>query len=552
MKRKILSALLACFAPAFLKVSAAETLAGVESVSSVQPASIGDLEIFLKANHTSGRPFPDVGYSAFKRPFLSLNGFSKNEKGIIKGEAVSFIQQMVTLCYFAFTRQMDLQKNTPLCGLFGSSKTASRIEMQQHYFSTNHKYFLKFQEMLMQVLEWAKEYPAKKVEAARALSQPYGISAELGIVWVKDNNGIVPMPINPQKMSKMIYQAAAPYGWWGDYYQRSIMVIEGKLIESPGVYVESKDGRVFKFVQERGALGGFVTNPKTARTMEDYPVVSFLQSMSLFRVQEGIQKAFIHLPHSWEEQQEFEAVLLEELQKDLEAGDQDAGFAESFLGAYVRSLEWNTSKVEVIEEPLVDTLLVGKSSSVASLPDVLTQRIDSLYEQQVRVEYEARVRKQQEEISKKVAEGSVVGRPKPHKGGKGTSAPSKAPAKDSTPTSLDQDVFTAEQRAELIAKILNDVKERGRVKWRTLARMIITGLKSAAKGDHVIVDCTGRGSHFGLRLKGVEEGAGLTVVRPHGKADRTVSAGEAKSLAEKLIELTFKVMSVEQQTTPSK
>lgn len=218
------------------------------------------------------------------------------------------------------------------------------------------------------------------------------------------------------------------------------------------------------------------------------------------------------------------------MRADLAASGDGAVFAEGFLSAYVRSLEWREPGSGEAQAKEVDAPVLA--------PDILNHQIDALYE--------AQVRKHQDEISRQVSEGVVVGRPEktPKCGKKKSSAASfsRTTAEVVAPSSLDQERATKEARAALKTKISNDLKERGRIKWRTLARMIVVGLRAAMNNNKLIIDCTGRGSHFGLRLQGAQEAAGLTVVRPHGKTDRTVSAGEARGLADQLIDLTFKVL----------
>jgi hypothetical protein len=194
----------------------------------------------------------------------------------------------------------------------------------------------------------------------------------------------------------------------------------------------------------------------------------------------------------------------------------------------VRSLEWRESVSG--EAP------AKEADAPAIAQDILSQQIDALYE--------AQVRKHQQEISRQVSEGTVVGRPQkaPKGGKKKSSAASFSKSNAEAETSLADRAAAEEAKAALKRTILNDLKEQGRVKWRTLARMIIVGLKSAMNDDRLVIDHSGRGSHFGLRLQGSHESAGLTVVRPHGKTDRTVSAGEARGLADQLIDLTFKVL----------
>lgn len=141
------------------------------------------------------------------------------------------------------------------------------------------------------------------------------------------------------------------------------------------------------------------------------------------------------------------------------------------------------------------------------------------------------------EISRKVAEGSITEKSKPSKKG-GAKHSTTAPA-----ASLDSDAKASlEGKEALRREILSKLKERGRVKWRTLARALIASFKSAYSDNTIVIRATEKRSHFMLNIVGERSSDGATIVRPHGKADRTISAGEARGLADNLIDVTFRLM----------
>ena len=528
MKRKILYILVLCLAQPCLKAS--KDLVPADASVCSTPSTIEELESFLR-DRIEGARFPEVGFASFKHPFLAKKCTSRTEELRAKNAAIGAIKSMVKLVYDVFEGEIDRQKQPVMVRGIAVGYAADRESTFRYYHENNHKYFLKYQEMLTQVLIWAKTGSLCS-EAERILKEPYGISSDFGFLWVRDNIGVVPMPYNHSEMRRqMIYQSCSPYGWWDDYRQRSVMFFRGRLVESAGVYIRTDGDFAYKFVRENGVSGEFVTSPYTMRVSSNHEMLVFLKSTAVFWEEgSGLSHAFIPLPSTPDEQREFEAVLLEELRNDLAAGGSAAVFAERFLLAYVRSLEWREpdsgeAQAKEADPPVLDQ-------------DILNNHINTLYE--------AQVRKHQEEISRQVSEGTVVGRPqKTPKGGKkkySTSSFSKTVSETEDKALLTERAAMEEAKAELKAKILNDLKKQGRVKWRTLVRMIIAGLRFPTNGKNLVVDCTGRGSHFGLRLQGAQESVGLTVVRPHGKTDRTVSAGEARSLADQLIDLTFQVL----------
>ncbi|MDP3936132.1 MAG: hypothetical protein Q8Q56_04010, partial [Alphaproteobacteria bacterium] len=158
--------------------------------------------------------------------------------------------------------------------------------------------------------------------------------------------------------------------------------------------------------------------------------------------------------------------------------------------------------------------------------------IDSLYEEQILAE--------QAEISRRVAEGSTAGRIRAPKKRGAKHATKTATARVTTSTVVTDS--SSEEKAALRREILSRLKERGRTKWRTLARALIAALRNAYSDNAIVIRVTEKGSHFMLHIEGEASSDGVTIIRPHGRADRTLSAGEARGLADNLIDLTFRLM----------
>ncbi len=527
MKRKILSILVLCFAQPCLKASQDLVPAGA-AICSTQATTEELLRFFRDGPYVV--VFPEGAFYDFFYPFLTKKHPSRLAEMRAQKAALLAAKEIVDFISFVFTQELARLNRPVIFDGRQVDQAPDREGCLKYYQKNNHGYFLKFQEMFMQVLAWAESGPMRQ-EAKRVLKNPHGISQDLGFLWMRDNRGIVPMPYDHKELGSLIFKSSYPYGYWGDLLQRGMVIDRGRLVESSGIYIYTKDGSVFRFVQENGVSKNFITSPLSIRMEKSWEEVVILRCENVFEISiDGYSHAFIPFPSTPDEQKEFEAVLLEELQANLAAGGSEAVFAEGFLSAYVRSLEWR--------EPGSGEAPAKEADTPAIAQDILSHQLDDLYE--------AQVRKHQEEISRQVSEGTVVGRPqKAQKGGKKKSSAasfSKSNAEAEDKTSLTDQAAAEEAKAALKAKILNDLKKQGRVKWRTLARMIIARLKSEMNGDRLVIDCAGRGSHFGLRLQGAHESAGLTVVRPHGKADRTVSAGEARGLADQLIDLMFKAL----------
>lgn len=337
MKRKILSILALCLVQTSTNASEPQDLVTSAAMTNCTPATIEGLESFVRPRIDGGL-FPEVGFSLFKAPFLTKKYPSRLEEAKAKNAAISVLGQIVALVFCAFNKeQADRKQPIHFAGV-EVGRAAARESTKRYYQENNHRYFLIFQEMCTQVLTWAATRETTRKEASRILTSNYGISSDFGIVWVRDNVGIVPMPYHHGTLGRTIYQACAPYGYWGDYYQRSIMVVDGRLIESAGLYIDSADGDFYKFVRESGVPGKFITSPITIRAHRSNEVLVFLNSAAVFRATlDGGCDAFIPLPSTPDEQKEFEAVLWRScdlilLQADLRRLFLPGGFCRHMRG----------------------------------------------------------------------------------------------------------------------------------------------------------------------------------------------------------------------------
>ena len=494
---------------------------GAGSTRYPAPSTLEQLDSFLRRNCDTD--FPEIGFSAFCRPFMP--GFSTLKRlDQIRAQtaAIETLGQMVALGYYAFTQEIErLKVKIP----HFAARAASRPEAMAHYKRFNHPHFLKFQDMITHLLELTQTKTGELGKDAKtALIQSHGSSDALKIAWLRDNTGIVPVPFQGN-LKRIIYSSSTPYGDWGDDLQRSLVFIDGKLIEAPGIHIHTKDdGTTFKFVRENGLRDRFITSPITMRSNAGHPIISTLLKPDAFRdgPEPSTRSVFLTLPANPIEENEFKAAFLEELMED--ATREDSPFAGAFISGYLKTLEYVEPKAET---PL-DAALADTAGTIESPEIRLNKHIDSLYEEQILAE--------QAEISRRVAEDSIEDRIRAPK------KKSKSPITTTVASSEPVTEVSPEEKEALRREILSTLKERGRIKWRTLARALIAALKSAYADKTIMINVTEKGSHFMLHLKGETSSDGATIIRPHGKADRTLSAGEARGLADNLIDLTFKLM----------
>lgn len=485
--------------------------AGAGGIACPTPSTLDELDAFLRKNF--GSHFPETDFSAFCLPFKpEFSKLKKIDQLRAQNAAIDTLGQIVCLGFCSFDTEIALGK-VPVFGF--SDVIAYRPATMEHYHGFTHAHFLRFQTMITQLLEWAQNKTGGLAKDAKAaLTQPYGSSDILNISWLRDRKGIVPMP-QDKRLKKGIYSSPAPYGDWGDDFQRAMVFIDGNLITAPGVSISTQDSVAYKFVRENGLNGDFLTSPITMRIKGTHPIVLLLQDLNTFRpgTAPNHANAFLVLPATLLEDKEFETAFLEELIDALNEGD--APFEEALVSSYLAALD-------------DETIHTATDIAPESPKIILEKYTDSLYEEHILAE--------QAEISRKVAEGSIEGKVKASRKSKTKHVTAPMPAK-LTPVVED----TTEKEA-LRKEICARLKEKGRTKWRTLARVLISTLKNAHADKTIVINLTEKGSHLMLHIAGEKSSDGVTIIRPHGKSDRSISAGEARGLADKLIDLTFKLM----------
>lgn len=517
----------------------------------IEEKSIADLKSFFLSNAGSMR-FPEKEFDAFVKPFTQkFSSLKKLEQIQARNEAANNISQAAALAYVCFTKFLEAKKETFY--ISGAPvKVASRPEAQAAYLETAHPRFLIFQHMLNRLLELESDAKRNSAEANAVLTAPFGTSAHYNIAWTRDDNGIVPVSLALRLRSTPLYYAPMPYGFWGnsrgkhDNLQRALTLQKAVPQPSPCFVFQYKTGDTFiKTLQQNGASGGFVTNPITARIGLGADLTKYILDSDILKHIEGnTYCGLITMPDTPAEDQEFEAAFLEELRDAAKEGDR---FSAKFLEYYGEYLieDGTVDEAGVAEGAVIATSSAAAASSAGAAPaDLKIQGyIDSLYEDTIR--------KEQEAISKAVAEGSITGRLKKKNKGK-----SKAAGGVGAPASAavvpDEDVAAKAKVAK--ASILGELKKQGRVKWRDLVKVVCLALSNAFTDGAISLHFSAAdtrksaaavttGSHIALHLKGSEASDGITLVRPHGKKDRTLSAGEARSFAGSLIDLTYKLMS---------
>lgn len=206
------------------------------------------------------------------------------------------------------------------------------------------------------------------------------------------------------------------------------------------------------------------------------------------------------------------------------ARGEPAPIEEAFIAGYLQASEY-------VEQPETEASSGAAAAGATPLGTIATH-IDLLYEEQILAEQAAISRRVAEDLHK-AAEPAVSKKGEASKKGKAQTATVAITASTET---------FSEEKAALRREILSKLKERGRTKWRTLARVLITALKSAHDNKTITVKVIEKGSHFMIHAEGEAASDGATIIRPHGKLDRTLAAGEARGLAENLIDLTFRLM----------
>jgi hypothetical protein len=318
-----------------------------------------------------------------------------------------------------------------------------------------------------------------------------------------------------------------PYGQWNDNYARAMVFHNGELTSSRGLYVHSQNNKkIFKFIWELGALENFRTHPDTARVDKSHPAIQSLLSQKIFQPdmpdmpgKDPEVHAYIQFPNTADEQDEFEAALLETM---IESAKEGNLLAITWVQNYNASIRPGVEELPEDADPCADA--EGQQPALTNPTDRAQHHIDSLYEKRVQAEQEA--------ISRAVKERTASLKPKHHKvatKGKTVTLPPKK-------TDLKADELAA-KKAEILAKL----KTQGRQKWGGLISLIMNTLS-----PHMdMIEFKTRGSHINIHIKGEIGSAGLTLIKPHGRKGGEIPAGVARDLATELVELVMKLSALQ-------
>ena len=198
-------------AAAALDGAALTAPAAADRATHVTPSTLEQLEVFLRKNCDTD--FPEVGFGAFCAPFKpEFSRLKRIDQMRRQNAAIDTLWQIVALGCCSFDQELvNLKVTTP----HFPDRAASRPEAMAHYHRFNHSHFLRFQTMVMHLLELAQAKTDNFAKDARAaFTQSYGSSYTLKIAWIRDRAGIVPIPLD-EKIKTMIYSSPAPYGDWG-------------------------------------------------------------------------------------------------------------------------------------------------------------------------------------------------------------------------------------------------------------------------------------------------------------------------------------------------
>lgn len=480
------------------------------------PVSVKELESFLKSRYGSG--FPENRWMFFSASYCSdLSQKPTNTLMAEKKAAIAEIPWIVTVAFHAFHQEQQSLRRFIDTPHIRNIQAISRIDGLQHYRTSTHPYFLRLQRMIMDLLPLSKE--GREILLSKA---SYGASSKLEIGWLKDVNGIVPIPLLGKLKELYINHAPVPYGQWDDDYSRGMVFKSGVLTTSPGIYVHSENqGHIFKIIYEGGALANFRTYPITTRTTSSHPAIISLLSQKIFQhSNSGGLQAFIAIPKTQNENDEFEVALLETIFESKKEGNL---LAITWLENYSVSLSTRVEELTGDTEP--DTAAEEQQPELNPI-DVVQQHIDSLYEKMVQAEQDA--------ISKAVANQTAHQKPKREKAPVGKNKLEKAQETQDLTKALKAKADELEARkVEILAKI----KTQGRQKWGGLISIIMSTLRPHTD----IIEFNTRGSHLSVHIKGETESAGLTLIKPHGRKGGEIPAGVARNLATQLVELVMRV-----------
>lgn len=516
------------------------------SRSTSTSVSAEELKSFILRNSSPGQASSGEEYlTAFFTPFKpDFSRLSRLDQVKAKRNAFNSLGKVVALAYLAF--DTNLREFRAPDGPISDQLTHRRF-IQGYYKRTLSPYFLTFQRLTAELI---RLNAAINSEANFMLSSDYVVNPTYEIAWLKDRNGIVPIPLSKRLQDLPIYYGSVIYGSWEDDLQRALVFKQGQLVLSSGLYISTQDNITFKFILQNGVAGQFKTSPITARVLFTNPIIPAIKAHIDFPT---TKNAFISFPETAAEEAEFEAAFLEEMVNETRVGDNP--FAIDFLRYYfledVRPESVMDSEEVVISEDDTSEAFI---STVVSEPSVSTDtivstHIASLYSPQVS---EALSVHDQEDGKFDTSDKKATRKKSSGKKAKATDR--KSQSRKVTPSGMGSSgggaagapAVTDEatlRRETLKERIVSQLKERGREKWRTLVKVLNTALKEAYKANRLGVKVNTDGSHLNLHLISAsgETSDGITIVKAHG-SDPTLAAGEARNLARKLIDLTFNLI----------
>ncbi|HBW25246.1 MAG: hypothetical protein A3G78_00145 [Alphaproteobacteria bacterium RIFCSPLOWO2_12_FULL_42_29] len=346
--------------------------------------------------------------------------------------------------------------------------------------------------------------------------------SSLGLIELKDNpkdcigyycdseRGHILFPVTKNKRPQIIF---TPLDGFDEEHQRAFVLMPDlEFIRDTGFVIERLPQKIIKIKGYHGknSLFPFTTYRTTARSSEDedspfYPILKEIwQDVKSLENNEAI---FIPIPETQQEKDIVELLLIEDLIAEAKAAPQqgekikEVEEEEKTLVTEATSQQGGTIKEveEEEEEEEEEKVLVTKKAPLLLKDDAELELYAAKLEEKVLTEYEQQMRKEQEEISSRVASGADL-KPIKTKKGKKTSKSKSVPK--------EQKVDPKEKKRQ----ILGELKVTGRKKFGDVLKI----LKSVAQKDpSIIQSVTVKGSHISIHGA---TGVG-TVVRPHGGKD---------------------------------
>lgn len=398
------------------------------------------------------------------------------------------------------------------------SKAITSLAIYKPYYQNFiHPHFLIFQRFVNFL------YAMLEKEKVDALRHPLGVIPILqhgGLGFLNDRNGYLPIPLcfNPQsvELNFIHYGADALTSQARIGQRKAILVDHGEIVIRSCFLVDLQKTSGKVVVSARrfyGVDSSFPFSTYEETMPADLDALDMKNKILLAGIQEDVE-AFkknasnlhevfiIPLPHSEMERKEFAYCFLLDL------------VARSNLTLRPLEQQQALAAVKTIEEiqqkPIAEV--------VKNLEEEIKAELRSKYEQEVADEQRLR--------SQKVSEGTTQGirRKMDKKMNKNElHKPGKAPKQKSI--------------AEKVEEGFQEIKVSGRIKFQKLMRMGREVLKHNDAAN-LLQDDKQKGSHQVLHM---EQGPPVTIVHPHGKKDKTVSAQSANRFLNAILKQVKKV-----------